>query len=173
MSNLNWQQSLRSMTSCLRRILSVSDLQCAWILLLYCAAARPNFLLRVVHPCLTARFAAHHDASLRSAKSQLVRSTDPDVLGCRQPPFLTWWFGVAQCRLDHKRSILVELGRQPPDDPEQAPKRGRPDFARTVTQEHSSFPCCCSGCSTGGVDALGFRGPVLGECDSRSETCSA
>ena len=48
----------------LAQILSVSDLQCAWILLLYCAAARPNYLLRVVHPGLTARFAAHHDASL-------------------------------------------------------------------------------------------------------------
>ena len=53
------------------QILSVSDLQCAWILLLYCAAARPNYLLRVVHPGLTARFAAHHDASLW-ALSQLV-----------------------------------------------------------------------------------------------------
>ena len=56
----------------LAQILSVSDLQCAWILLLYCAAARPNCLLRVVHPGLTARFAAHHDASLRRALSQLV-----------------------------------------------------------------------------------------------------
>ena len=58
-------------------------------MLLHCAAAWPNFLLRVVHPGLTTRFAAHHDGSL-----------------------------------GQKRSILVELGRQPPDDPEQAPKRG-------------------------------------------------
>ena len=28
-----------------------------------------------------------------------VSTTDPHVLGCRQPPFLTRRFGVAQCRL--------------------------------------------------------------------------
>ena len=64
----------------LAQILSVSDLQCAWILLLYCAAARPNYLLRVVHPGLTARFVAHHDASLRRALSQLVSA----------PPQMFW-----------------------------------------------------------------------------------
>ena len=30
-----------------------------------------------------------------------------------------------------------------------------------------------SGCGTGGVDDLGFRGSVVGECDSMSETSSA
>ena len=55
-----------------RASLSVSDLQCEWILLLCCAAASPNYLLRVVLPGLTARFAAYHDASLRRALSQLV-----------------------------------------------------------------------------------------------------
>ena len=32
------------------QIVGMSDLQCAWILLLYCAAARPSYMLRVVHP---------------------------------------------------------------------------------------------------------------------------
>ena len=34
----------------------IPDLQCAWILLLYCAAARPNYMLRVVHPTLHVKF---------------------------------------------------------------------------------------------------------------------
>ena len=81
-------------------------------------------------------------------------------------------FGVAQCRLDHKRSTLVELGRQLPDDSKEAPKRGMPDFAQTVTQEQlvSMLP---QRVRHGRVDALGFRGSVVGECDdSRSETSS-
>ena len=54
------------------QIVGMSDLQCAWILLLYCAAARPNYMLRVVHPTLSGVFARHHDASLRQALSQPV-----------------------------------------------------------------------------------------------------
>ena len=54
------------------QIVGIPELQCAWILLLYCAAARPNYILRVVHPTYTSNFAAHHDASLRRVLSQLV-----------------------------------------------------------------------------------------------------
>ena len=47
-----------------------SDLQCTWMRLLYCCAAQANYTLRIVHPGLTATFAAHHDASLRHCLSQ-------------------------------------------------------------------------------------------------------
>ena len=47
----------------LQRVPAIQDLQCAW-LVLYCCAAHANYTLRVVHPELTATFAAHHDASL-------------------------------------------------------------------------------------------------------------
>ena len=33
-----------------QRILAVPDLQCAWLLLLFCAATRANYFLRVVQP---------------------------------------------------------------------------------------------------------------------------
>ena len=49
----------------LQKVPTIPDLQCAWMLLLYCCAARANYILRMVHPDLTATFAAHHDASLR------------------------------------------------------------------------------------------------------------
>ena len=54
------------------KILHIQDLQCAWILLLYCASSRANYTLRVVHPKLSASFAAQHDAALRRAQSHLV-----------------------------------------------------------------------------------------------------
>ena len=54
------------------QIVGMSDLQCAWLLLLHCASARPNDMLRVVHPALSAGFAGHHDATIRQALSQLV-----------------------------------------------------------------------------------------------------
>ena len=49
----------------LQKVPTIPDLQCAWMLLLCCCAARANYILRMVHPDLTATFAAHHDASLR------------------------------------------------------------------------------------------------------------
>ena len=39
------------------QIVGMSDLQCAWLLLLHCASAQPNYMLRVVHPALSAGFA--------------------------------------------------------------------------------------------------------------------
>ena len=54
------------------QIVGMSDLQCAWVLLLHCASARPNYMLRVVHPALSAGFAGHHDATMRQALNQLV-----------------------------------------------------------------------------------------------------
>ena len=52
--------------------LNVPDLQCAWILLLYCASTRANYILRLVHPNLSATFARHHDASLRRALAHFL-----------------------------------------------------------------------------------------------------
>ena len=70
-------------------ILQVQDLQCAWILLLYCASARANYSLRVVHPKLTDAFAAQHDASMRRALSQLCQWTPVPCIGmsrvCHSP----------------------------------------------------------------------------------------
>ena len=45
----------------LTRIPEVQDLQCAWLLLLYCGAARANFYIRTIRPELTANFPRSHD----------------------------------------------------------------------------------------------------------------
>ena len=47
------------------KIPHVSDLQSAWLLLLFSAASRPNCILRAVHPETTREFATLHDTSMR------------------------------------------------------------------------------------------------------------
>ena len=48
----------------LEKILQVQDVQASWLLLLFCAGARANFLMRTVEPELTQKFASHHDEQL-------------------------------------------------------------------------------------------------------------
>ena len=48
----------------LSRIPHVQDTQCAWLLLVHCASARANYLLRVMHPEAVEEFARRHDAGL-------------------------------------------------------------------------------------------------------------
>ena len=62
----------------LDRIPHVSDLQCAWLLLLFCAASRPNCVLRVLHPDATREFAAHHEEGVRRCLSRLLGVVLPD-----------------------------------------------------------------------------------------------
>ena len=56
----------------------VSDLQSAWLLLLSCAASRPNCILRVLHPEATREFATLHDTAMRRCVETLqdVRMDD-------------------------------------------------------------------------------------------------
>ena len=65
----------------LERIPAVEDLQAAWLLLLFCAAAKSNFLLRTVSPLLTHRYAASHDAQLWRCFSSILRVTDATTPG--------------------------------------------------------------------------------------------
>ena len=48
----------------LDRIPLLADLQASWLLLLHCAAARANYLLRVVEPGAAAQYASSHDEGL-------------------------------------------------------------------------------------------------------------
>ena len=43
------------------QVAMVEDLHSAWLLLVYCAAARANFFLRLVSPGQISTFASHHD----------------------------------------------------------------------------------------------------------------
>ena len=48
----------------LEKRLSVQDVQAAWLLLLFCAGARSNFLTLTVELELTQHLASHHDGQL-------------------------------------------------------------------------------------------------------------
>ena len=63
----------------LTRIPSVQDLQCAWLLLLYCGAARANFYIRTIRPELTANFARSHDDQIWHCFCRLLR-IGPDAV---------------------------------------------------------------------------------------------
>ena len=66
----------------LGRIPRVPDLQASWLLLLFCANARSNYLLRVLPPSETAEFATEHDAAMRACLAQLLADEAPaDVSG--------------------------------------------------------------------------------------------
>ena len=56
------------------------------------------------------------------------------------PPTHMFWGVVSSAVLTINAAILVKLGRQLPDDSKEAPKCGRPDFARIVTQLVSMLP---------------------------------
>ena len=51
------------------------DLQAAWLILLHCASARANYLLRVVDPEQVQQFAQMHDQRLWQCLCQLLGIT--------------------------------------------------------------------------------------------------
>ena len=56
----------------LGKLPTVSDLQCAWLLLLFCAAPRANYLLRMLPPGATEAFARQHDEAVRNCLATLL-----------------------------------------------------------------------------------------------------
>ena len=71
----------------LSRIPDVPDLQTAWLLLLLSANPRANYLLRVLPPVETARYAASHDNAVQVCLQRLLATDAPlqlDALQCRR-----------------------------------------------------------------------------------------
>ena len=68
----------------LDRIPLLTDLQCAWSLLLHCASARATYYIRAVRPECSSRFARRHDEGLWRCLCRLRikdSCTLPQVLG--------------------------------------------------------------------------------------------
>ena len=66
------QKVIASHAQFLQRIPEVKDLQCAWLLLLYCGVARATFYTRTVRPELTTHFAMEHDEQIWRCFSTLL-----------------------------------------------------------------------------------------------------
>ena len=62
----------------LARIPAVQDLQAAWLILLFCASVRANFLLRALPLQATYEFSLQHDKSLRRCLSTFVGVEIPE-----------------------------------------------------------------------------------------------
>ena len=60
----------------LHRIPAVPHLQSAWLLLLFCALPRCNYLLRILPPGATGAYAATHDAGVLACLASLLGSED-------------------------------------------------------------------------------------------------
>ena len=65
----------------LQRILDIKELQCAWLVLLYCAGARANFYIRTVSPSLSHAFATQRDTQIWRCFCALV-GVDPGAIAC-------------------------------------------------------------------------------------------
>ena len=56
----------------LQRMPALDSLQAAWLLLLFCAAPRANYLLRILPPHLTADYAVAHDVAVARCLAALL-----------------------------------------------------------------------------------------------------
>ena len=63
-ASLHAAERLREEEAFLHKVGRLGDLQCAWLLLTYCAVPRANHFLRVLPPLTVAAYARAHDASL-------------------------------------------------------------------------------------------------------------
>ena len=73
------QNTLRSHRPLLEQLPDIQDLQAAWLLLLYTASPRSNYLLRLLPPAQTIAFAASHDLAISQCLSQLLQANELPV----------------------------------------------------------------------------------------------
>ena len=111
----------------LDRIPSVSDLHCAWLLLVHCASARACHYLRTLRPSTVEEFARAHDAGLWQCLRNNPSAGPPPMLR-RCPrrfhtPIVSRGAGTPQFLAFQSCSSLGELGRLPPNDKRQTSRR--------------------------------------------------
>ena len=81
----------------LERIPMVTDLQSAWLILLHCASARANYLLRVVEPQSVAAFARAHDEGVWTCMCALLNintTQEEDIRSCANLPLVLGGVGL-------------------------------------------------------------------------------
>ena len=58
----------------LSRLPDLQDLQASWLLLLFCASPRSNYILRMLPPPATAEFSTRHDETVATCLTELLQS---------------------------------------------------------------------------------------------------
>ena len=126
-------------------------------------------LLCEVHSCLTARYAALHDASLRRT---LTVPTRVSTTGCRQPPCLTRGLGLCSAVL----TTIAAASWSSWADSLQMIQRRHPSVAGQFLHELShrnttGFYVAAAGAAREEMMRLGFEAPSLESVTAGSETC--
>ena len=73
------QKKLQEQNKLLEAIPLVSDVQSAWLLLLYCGSSRANYLCRVLDPDSSEEYAVGHDANLLKCLQRILQIRDDMV----------------------------------------------------------------------------------------------
>lgn len=104
------QDTLAKNKPLLDQLPRLNDLQAAWLLLLYTASPRCNYLLRLLTPAQTAAFAQDHDLEVSRCLTQLLQTNElpVDALARAHLPLAMGGLGLPahQCRLHCHPSIL-------------------------------------------------------------------
>ena len=98
----------------LERIPAVPHIQSAWALLLHCAGARANCLLRVVRPELVQSFAERHTVGLWRCLASILKLSaawDPISTEVLFTAIVHGRIGTSGCSSHQPSCVLVQLGR--------------------------------------------------------------
>ena len=91
------EKKVEEQRTLLARIPLVPDLQSAWLILLHCAAAKANYLLRVVEPQSVAAYARAHDEGIWSCLCALLDISpiqEDSVRSCGNLPLVLGGLGL-------------------------------------------------------------------------------
>ena len=104
----------------LQRIPAVPNLQAAWLLLTFCAAARAYFTLRTVRPALVEEFAASHNHAIWTCLVEILGIDGSAVSEAAKKavtlPLSTGGLGIQICHEGAPGCTVGQLGRCSGDD---------------------------------------------------------
>ena len=101
------RRTMEDHMSLLEKIPSLPDVQSAWALLLHCASARANYMLRAIRPELIVQFSVDHNAGLWSCLCNILRIAPDQCDELRMLDFGQFDFG----KFDFGQLAEVEIGR--------------------------------------------------------------
>ena len=117
----------------LEAIPSVPDVQCAWLLLLHCASARANYLLRVVRPEWVQSFACVHDQNLWKCLCAILRipvdSCEEQTRNTATLPLSLGGLGLRSAQRSCVAAYWARCDRCTSNDSGATPHSGGPDHA--------------------------------------------
>ena len=120
------------------------DLQASWLLLLFCASPRSNYILRMLPPPATAEFSTRHDEAVATCLTDLLQSGPLPVSALALAHLPLSEGGLGMVRLDRRNHqcqccALGVLGRHPPRPPATASQPGPPPHP-TTARPHQCIP---------------------------------